>query len=327
MNDMTEFEKCRRIERELSMVENGDARSWGNLYLLLDAVDQSGYWEREAASFTSWIEKSASRLHSKPAMLWRILSAGRFVQLVAERFKERGFVIPSLEEMPDAVSPENVELLSKLGRVAPEDIFEELVHKVFDGEATRSKLREAWETYRPALGGKTARGRGVAAPKLNQQDPVQYRSMMEAVTLDALQAVGPTWTGVKSPSVYKFFVHVNPERYCMTTDLYLFAAVVVIKHKNGPLQYHGICFQPLLEAAGSYENILAYCDHLWVLNHDHNNKMPELVDDSSMPDCIGVLKVRGSKVSVIRPAGVVEGSGSKRLDLASALLTRALRAK
>lgn len=326
MDANVKFKTPKQIEKELSLVEKGEERSWGNLFLLLDSIDQTRFWLRDADSFTRWIETNALQLHTKPAMLWRILSAGRFARQVAERFKEKGIVVPSLEEMPDSISPENVEILSKLDRVTPDDTFSELSRRVFAGEVKRSELRGVWETYRPTLGGKTARGRGVVAPRLNQQDPVQYRSLMEAVILGSFQTAEPTWTGIKSPSVYKVFVHVNPDNYPVPQGRYLFPAVVVVKPPKGRLQYHGIKFMAFFGDPSRYTGILEYCDYLWVFNRSVSS--PNIVgacdDFSSLPNGIGVLEVVDGIVSVIKPACVVAGAGVKRIDLASGLLIRAL---
>lgn len=323
---MAKYTTPKQIEKELSLLEKGDARTWGNIFLLIDSIDHTKYWVRDADFFTGWIQNNAWRLHAKPAMLWRILSAGRFVRQVAGRFKERGIAVPSFEEMPDSVSPDNIELLSKLDRVMPSDNLSELARRVFAGDVTRSELRSTWETYRTVLGGKTARGRGVIAPRLNQQDPEQYRSLMMAAILESFQAASPDWTGVQSPDVYKVYVHVNPEGSPkIPVGIYHFAAVVLVKNKNGLLKYHGVRFRSFSRSPGSYEKSLSYCDYLWVLNRSiaQNNRSEE----AYLPDGVGIIDVRDGAVSVIRPAGTIEGAGLKKIEIASVLLARALRVK
>lgn len=327
MNDLIKFKSYEDVEKELTLVEKGGAGSWGNLFLLLDSIEQTRYFSLEGDSFTRWVERNAWRMHTKPAMIWRILSAGRFVRQNAERFEEGGVAIPSLENIPDAVSPENVELLAKLDRVTSEDTFAEFARSVFSGKARRAELRGAWETYRPVLEGKTARGRGVAPPRLDLHDPEQYRSVIKAATLDTFHSAGPAWTNVKSPSIYKVFVHVNPEDYRERTNSYLFAAVAVVKPKNGHIQYHGILHLVYGRPPSSYEGKLAYCDHLWVLKHSDPKVAEGGIGYSTVPDGIGVLEVKGGIVSAVKPAGVLEGAGAKRIYLASALLIRSLATK
>lgn len=316
-----------QISEELFLVEEGVSRSWGNLFLLLDSVERTKYWQNDAASFTRWIEQIAPKIHTKPAMLWRILSSGRFVIQVTNQLEERNIKVPSLEDMPDDVSPENVELLAKLERVAPEETFAEYAQKVFTGEAKRAELRSVWETYRPVLRGQTARGRGVTPPRINRKDPSQFRSVMEAATLEAFQSAGPHWTGISTHTLYKVFVHINPEGFPKNPG-YLFAAVVVVKPKNGVLLYHGIRFRTL-ESPDTYKKPLEYCDHLWVFNHSvfHSSQIPAFDDLSGVPEGVGILEIKDNVLSVIKPACVIKGSGTKRVDLASALLVRTLGTK
>lgn len=329
MNDLIKFKTPKQIEKELALVEKGESRTWAQIFLLLDSIDHSRFWQRGSNSFTGWIDKFAPHLHSKPAMLWRILSAGRFVRQVAERIKDNVVEIPLFEEMPDSVSPENVELLSKLSRVIPDDSFADFARRVFSGEAKRSELRSAWETYRPVLMGKTARGRGVAPPSLNPRDTEQYNSLMEADTLNAFQATGPLWTGTPTPSLYKVFIHVDPDGYRKSPISNLFAAVVLLKPKVGPLQYHGIRFPTFSRSHESYMRILDYCDFLWVFNQKRHKTLTVVSKDICpyLPSGIGILDIKEGNVSVVKPAVSVHGAGIKRGDLASALLVRLLGGK
>ena len=330
MNAFIKYKTPKQIEKEMISVEKGDVRTWGQIFMLLDSIDQSRYWQKGANSFTGWIEMNAPALHTKPAMLWRILSAGRFVRQVAERVKMKGIEIPPFDVLPDSVSPENVELLSKLSRVMPDETFADFARKVFSGDVKRSELRGAWETYRPVLMGKTARGRGVVPPKLNIRDAEQFRSLLEADTLSAFQAAGPGWTGIASPLIYRVFVHVDPEGYRRSPITNLFPAVVVVKPPHGPIEYHGIRFASFSRSHDSYKGILMYCDYLWIFNHkSQEGKIKTTSNDLciSLPDGIGILDISEGKVSVVRPAASVDGAGTMRGDIASALLVRSLGVK
>ena len=331
MNSIVKYKTPKQIEKELISIEKGDGRTWGQIFLLLDSIDQSRYWQKGANSFTGWIEMNAPALHTKPAMLWRILSAGRFIREVAERVKMKGIEIPPFDVLPDSVSPENVELLSKLSRVMPDETFADFARKVFSGDVKRSELRGAWETYRPVLMGKTARGRGVVPPKLNISDAEQFRSLLEADTLSAFQAAGPGWTGIASPLIYKVFVHVDPEGYVRSPITSLFPAVVVVKPPHKPIEYHGIRFASISRSPDSYKRILAYCDYLWIFNHklQEGRRIKIASNDlcSLLPDEIGILDISEGKVSVVRPAASVDGAGTMRGDIASALLVRSLGVK
>ena len=325
VNAMIKYKTPKQIEKELALIERGERQSWGKFYLLLASIDQTRFWQRDADSYSSWILKTSNRLNINAAMLWRIISAGRFVLQTLEKLEGGGIDVPSLEEMPDTVSAENIEILSKLERVMPDNVFLEFARKVFNGKAKRSELRGAWETYRPILEGKTGRGRGVTPPRLNNQNPDQYQSLVEATVLDALRTAEPGWTNVTSPSVFKIYVHVNPEGYFRGTDKYLFAAVAVVKPQNGPVEYHGIRFRTTTPISPNfYRTIMTYCDYLWILNHTVSE---ETLVKGYTPEKAGILEVKDNIVSVVRPSVFYEGSGSNRHKLASALLVRALGTK
>ena len=191
----------KQIEKELAAIERGEARTWGQTAVLLDKIDTGGYWHRDSDSFTEWLGKHAQIFGVKPAMLWRHLTSGRYLKQLRDSAAARNVAIPTLDLLPNSVSSESVELLAKLERIMPQADFEKLLQRMLEGDARRAELRSLWEAYRPVLGGKTARGRGVIAPRINRQDPEQYQSLMEANFLSALKAAGSAWTGVQEKYV------------------------------------------------------------------------------------------------------------------------------
>ena len=55
----------KQIEKELTVIEKGVYRPWGTMSLLLDSIENTGYWHRDSDSFTSWLEKNAFRLNKR----------------------------------------------------------------------------------------------------------------------------------------------------------------------------------------------------------------------------------------------------------------------
>lgn len=100
-------------------------------------------------------------------------------------------VCPAPAELPDTVSPENLELLGKLSRFVPDEHLPTLAQRVLTGDITRAELRQTWVAYRPALGGRTARGKGVAVPWVSPIDPKQCLSIVEAQVFTALSSARP----------------------------------------------------------------------------------------------------------------------------------------
>jgi len=314
----------KQIEKEITAIEKGEPRTWGATSLLLDAIDHTGFWHRDSDSFTSWLDKNASRFGVKPAMLWRILAAGRFTSQIRESLINKQIHVPELCDLPDKVSPESIELLAKIERAIPDDLFPKLAQKVFSGEVKRAELRSTWQTYRPALAGKTARGRGVPIPRLNPDDPDQYNSLMEAVVLDALKASGSSWSGHKKPKLYQVFLHVTPDDCKKSLRNYMFSAVAVIRPMDGEIEYHGFKYNPIGPIKNTSRGCpeAEYCDFLWYM-------MPQRPLGSSLVkadihDYAGLIQLKDGKVEILKKANSSEDLGRKREKLISALFSRSL---
>lgn len=322
----------KQIEKELAAIERGESRSWWAQSELLDAIESSGYWHRDSNSdsFTNWLESNAVRFGVKPPMLWRRLTAGRFVRQVKSRLEDAGVELPDLAKIGENVGPESVELLAKLERALPEDVFPDLARKVFSGNATRAELKSMWATYRPVLGGKTARGRGVLPPRINTTDPDQYNSLMEAMSLDSLRAAGPGWSGHSKPKFYQVFLHVTPDGYRVPRGSYLFSAVVVIRPMHGDIEYHGFRYGGISMKGYSLKEhpAVAYCDFLWCM------VPPRLFNESlkarllkELPDYAGLVLLKDGKVEVLKQAAPAPATDKQRDKLISALFSRSLEGK
>lgn len=258
-------------------------------------------------------------------MLWRRLTAGRFVRQIKEKLESAGIKLPSLNEMPENVGPESVELLSKLERVIPDEIFPDLARKVFAGKATKVELRSMWETYRPVLAGKTARGKGILPPKINSNDPDQYNSLMEAMSLDSLKSAGPSWSGHLTPQLYHIFIHVTPDGYKMPRGIHLFSAVAMIKPANGDIEYHAFRYpgMGLIMGAPQYECDEAdYCDYLWFIV-PHRLSTNNLINN--LPDYAGLVRLKDGNVEVLKKAVTSDSTGKMREKLVSVLFSRSLK--
>lgn len=320
----------KHIEEELAALERGESRPWWAQSELLDNIDLSGYWRFEADSFTRWLERNAFRFGVKPPMLWRRLTAGRFVRQIKERLESFGIELPNIECLSEHVGPESVELLAKIERAIPEDVFPDLARKVFLGEVTRAQLRSMWAAYKPVLGGKTARGRGVLPPKINTTDPDQYNSLMEAMALDSLKAAGPVWSGHVKPKLYQVFFHVTPDGYKVAHGSYLFSAVAVIRPVSGDIEYHGFRYCEISILAKFQRDFSAadYCDYLWIM------VPPQLFSESmkskmlgALPAYAGLVLFRNGRVEVLKQAMTSTRCGGMRDKLISALFSRSLEGK
>ncbi|WP_320056480.1 hypothetical protein [Desulfuromonas thiophila] len=322
----------KQIEKELAAIEKGESRSWWAQSELLDAIESSGYWHRDSNSdsFTSWLESNATRFGVKPPMLWRRLTAGRFVRQIKSRLEDAGIELPDLVKIGENVGPESVELLSKLERALPEDVFPDMARKVFSGDTTRAELKSMWATYRPVLGGKTARGRGVLPPRINTTDPDQFNSLMEAMSLDSLKAAGPGWSGHSKPKLYQVFLHVTPDGYRVLRGSYLFSAVVVIRTMDGDIEYHGFryCAMSITDNSSKDQPAAAYCDFLWFMvppRFFNERVKARMLND--LPDYAGLVLLKDGNVEVLKKAASTPATGNLRDKLISALFSRSIEGK
>lgn len=312
------------ISAEVAEISSGGIVSWSRVGALLDRVDQEGYWRNESSSFTEWVKLFSSKLGLKEGSIWRMLTSSRFYVELQKDLTSRGIYAPPLDQLSNSVSPEKLELLDKVRRVARQDITDSIASRVIDDSITRNELRSTWETYRPVLDGRTARGRGVEAPRFDQTDPNQNFNYHEAAVMAALQAAGPNWTGVPHPATYRIFTHVRPRQRDGEQLAYEFDAVVVVRAKpTSPIVFHGIEIRSnhLLELPRFDEcRRLAepFCDYFWIAFCSRNF--------ADLDSGIGILTAFDSTVEVVRPPTRNANSATRTGDLAKELLQRLLKA-
>ncbi len=312
------------LAREIAALTQDEPRSWAQIGHLLDGVDRTDYWRQEAKSFTEWLKGRSESLGLKESTLWRYLTASRYYIKLRDTLTGRGVSCPPLGELPGKVSPENLELLSKLARVAPDDVLQRLAEQVISGGITRAELRTAWQAYRPALGGRTARGLGVPPPRINLRNREQFESLTEAMVLTSLASGDPSWSGIRNPDFYELFMQISPESVGAVPRRYTFDAVAVVRErKNDPLQIHGIEIAGgfHLNWSGKLEGMAPYFDFLWVAVPEQAERMEKL----DTPDFVGVLRVMSGRVVVERPARQSALLGSRVLEMTKGLLLKTLK--
>lgn len=312
-----------QVDRDLAVLLRNEVRSWTQIAEVLDRVERNEFWRRSSGSFTEWLKAFSRALDLKEASLWRYLAAFRFYRQLQKPLA-RALSSSPLDELPDHVSPDNLDLLSRLVRVLPDDAFQQLAAKVMEGTITRDELRDTWQTYRSVLAGRTARGKGVSTPRFNSGDPVQFNSMLEAQVLAVLSAGGAGWTGTESPSLYELVKHVRPEFPPNIRQRFEFDAVAIVRFgRTDPVVLHGIevrghsRFHPV-------DNLLdlraPYCDFLWLAVHEQTLAIVE----DRVPDYVGLMVAHRDEIEIIRHAYRSPQSGSLTGSLAKSLLARTL---
>jgi hypothetical protein len=305
--------KSVRVEADAVL---GSARPWGQVSKFLDSIERSERWQSEAGSFTEWLHSVAQKASVNQSVLWRYLTAGRYYEQIRKTLPSR--LAPPLDKLPNEVSSESLELLSKLARVVPADTLRSLTERVLSGEMSRNHLRETWKTFRPVLKGRNARGRGTAAPKINLKDEQQRGEQTEALIRTTLVNGSPKWTGVESPAVYRVF----SEPRHIPTGIRFDLMAVVQETANSPLLMLGVEVKfihhrsDIASLRAEFERLVPYCDRLWLAANDIDIKT------LSIPAFVGVLCLRDGVLEAARRAKPSANLGARTGEMAKNILAR-----
>jgi hypothetical protein len=328
-------QKSKTLANEVAALLSHRPRSWVQVSWVLNQVERTEYWRGHAHSFSEWLASTAPKIGVKERSLWRYLGAGRFYQKLRRILRDGNAPCPPLEKLSETVSPEKLEMLTKLERVVPKNMFEDVAERVLSGSATQSELRQIWNTYRPVLSGRTARGRGTAKPRLDPADAWQIETQREATALTTLMAAAPEqWTGIENPQFYytmrevilpkkvglkKSVIDPKPKEGPIKRPVFDMAALVRITDDSAMIMI-GVLFNSNIATASALDSVASYCDRLWVALVGKEKTQLDL------PEFVGILRVDGGSLEVERPAGEAYPElGKKTGELAKALLSRVLR--
>lgn len=171
-------------------------------------------WHPGASSFSDWLKKHAKQQGIQISSLWRYLNAAAFaVELQTSHWS--GVKTPAA--IPDKVSAEALEILEKIGRVAPKAIFEQLAADLYEGKIRRLDLLNTWQHYREALSNHaTARGRGVKRPTLGEDDEIKQSLAFKQQVWLLLRQTDPLLLGYSAPVTQLDTVGLKAKASCDT---------------------------------------------------------------------------------------------------------------
>jgi len=309
----------------LANIGRGGQIPWPTLGHMLDQAATTQYWATEGArSFTEWLQQFSKRSGMGVAMLWRILSAIRFYRIIQKNYPEMDLI--PLDAASPRMTPDHLEMLSKLSRVMSHAEFKAQLRQVLDGAVTRTQLRDTWRAFRPVLVGRNARGRGQIAPMANPRDPEQFNSLVEARIYQAIAATGSAWTGIQKPILYRLLLQTGSAPIPESSERYIFDAIAVMQNKSqSTIQIHGLEFMSVSRFVGRKIEILKawlpYCDYVWVATSE---SMPKEELDK-LPMQIGILVACDNQVEILRSAQRIDGNTAKHEAMLRALLAQTLR--
>lgn len=294
---------------------------WGPVASELLHLEESGEWRKTHESFSFYLSDRAEKANKTKSLFWRLLSAGREYNLLRAKLDPKGRTFPPLEDPRIKASPESLELVNKISRVAPANIVESVQRKAMAGEISRRELRNFWLAYRPVLGGKTARGRD-EAPRYDKSNWAMRRALIEANSLALLSKNGPGWLGANAAYVYKV-VHISSDvrlrhLYPTAPD----AIVLLARDEKSPLEIHGVAAGFLVgenSVLQHYEEDGTSVDFLWFVTP---KKLFEQ-EVAGIPKAIGVLHAGPDTLQVVRPAEAASSDRFEREELLRVLLREA----
>jgi hypothetical protein len=280
------------INRLFQALKIGKHVEWPMIGYILLSVEHYQIWHADCNSFTAWVRTFAKEIKKQESSCWRYLSAAKFYLMLTEILNDHKIACPVITELPECVSPENVELLEKLHRVMPHDQFLNYANRTIKNNIKRKELREAWAIYRPSLQGRTARGIRVA-PTVNTKDQYQFDSQAEAIAITSLINSDGNWTNKNASDFYKTFrgvklpISVSGIDNIFEPDL----CVLTGSKKTNEMNFHIVEYSSLMNHQASIEKLVSMskkANYIWVL---FQNSAIELT--KVLPQYFGLIGLSG----------------------------------
>ena len=216
---------------------------------------------------TEWLKGHAESLGLRGINALALPDRWPLPHQLREALTGRGVSCPPTGELPDKVSPENLELLSKLARVARITPCKRLAEQVIWWHYPCGTTHGMASLSSPALGGRTARGLGVPPPRINLRNREQFESPTEAMVSGRRWLQEIKLVRDSESDLYELFMHISPESDGANPRRYIFDAVAVIRdRKSDPLQIHGIEIAGGFHVnwSGKLEGMAPYFNFLWI---------------------------------------------------------------
>ena len=305
---------------ELSNFSKDGLREWVSISRYILEVDQNGSWSPVHRTFTDWLVELSSKLSLAESSLWRYYRAGKYYQALRKNLITKGVDTPAFELLGKKVSSENLEILEKIERVAPDKVFIDLATRVIKCAIKRNELRSAWVAYRGALEGKTARGVGVSTPKVDLANKLQALRVNEAEVLTAFNGSSKRWTSFSEPFIFRMVPKVRIKKGGEECGSHEIDAVILFQgDSNTEIELFVIEIKSHNGLNTKYDSLVnqePYFDRIWVAFHQFNKTH----GIRSIPQHIGVLALDHGGFKLIRGAEHSPLMGSKSIEVAKILL-------
>lgn len=304
---------------------------WGKIAAELLKIKNGNQLDRFNVSFSFFIAQLAKSREKTESTYWRLVKAGEVYSAIREKLDPIGKELPDLAGESVKATPESLEIVDKISRVAPADVLMATQDRAMKGTISRSELRDVWETYRPVLSGKTARGRQSIAPRFDATNTVMQQALDKANRIAPVMQSEPGWLGVTQiPYSYRV-MHIPLGKDRLSA---LSAVAMIAVSADDPIALHGLYVgdapPPAISGQGnlgledSYFDYPSFgVDRIWYASTSALNEE----EVGFIPQEFGVLQIRKNLVAPQREAQLLTPLPGARSRLLSDLLRESLRIK
>lgn len=301
---------------EPNQPEPSSIPKWGVMADYLIEIEQ--YLElTQRQSMTRWINDYSEKNKKQPSSIWRLLTAGKYYRELRGRFEVKGILLPDLTEPELMASPESLEILKKIGRTEPPQL-EVIEEQTLLGKLSRKELRALWETYRPVLGKRTARGRNQPEPRYRRHDEQMRKVHAKAGVIDAIRKSGAVWLGSDRPYIYKVLPRKGVEELEQLADPMPDAFILFAPQPESEITIHSVLVQTGPAEQQNLKDVrqLPGMDSLWIAA-----TMGAMTSDMTyFPHWAGLIRVAGEEITIKREAKPSKTTSDKEGAILRALL-------
>jgi hypothetical protein len=313
-------------EEVIFRMRQGEKPLWGEIGAALDYIDKKELWLEEAENLTQWITNLGKEIGEDHTYLFRYMSAARYYSVFAKLVGEGA---PSLKEFSQNHNWEMLELYKRISMVASETSLKELRGKILDKTISRAEMRRLWAHHRPALEGKSFRGRGASRDpdkKIKARSDKVYESFcLEILRHENSQHIrtfdSPFWKVIPG----------NPNPGISSDDAIKGVLMETSGEESNDVILHALMFVNYKQKKNSwprypstYKKILPFYDSIWIVT----NSKPTPAELEITPPYIGIFLADQTGVfKILRapiPVDVVRES-DRRIETYKALLTNWVR--
>ncbi|KAA0874786.1 hypothetical protein [Nitrincola tapanii] len=133
--------------------------SWPMIGQAIRRLELLGY-PKQRSGGQHWLEQLVEPIGIKRTAAWRYRAIAKDWPWLRRELLKQAIDAPVLDQLEPTVSAEQVEILIRVVRATPPEIWKAVAERVLHRAISLREIRCIWSHHRPVLRGKTARGRG-----------------------------------------------------------------------------------------------------------------------------------------------------------------------